>query len=74
MTINLEISTTRDPDLGGSKFYVECGQSFDLQVFADAYGIRGSDIDDSDIDQANDAASCLTRGEWLEVSLARPTE
>lgn len=68
ITIALENTVTATPDFSGWRFFVEAGQEFDADVYADAYRINRFDIDDQDIKAAQDAAAGLNPGEWLEVT------
>ena len=66
--IKLNFETTTTPDFSGFLFYVEEGCFFDVDDYAEAYGINSDDIDQQDIHNAQDAAGQLYAGEWLEVS------
>ena len=66
--IKLNFNATTTPDFSGFLFYVEEGRFFDVDDYAEAYGINSDDIDTQDIHNAQDAAVQLRTGEWLEVS------
>ena len=66
--IKLNFKATTTPDFSGFLFYVEEGRFFDVDDYAEAYGINSDDIDQQDIHNAQDAAGQLHPGEWLEVS------
>jgi hypothetical protein len=66
--IRLQFKTTTNPDFGGFKFFVEAGNLFDANDYAEAYKLNRSDIDAQDVHSAQDAASRLNPGEWLEVT------
>ena len=66
--IKLNFKATTTPDFSGFLFYVEEGRFFDVDDYAEAYGINSDDIDQQDIHNAQDAAVQLYTGEWLEVS------
>lgn len=67
-TIRLTWTTTTNPDFGGFRFFVESGDVFDVDDYADFYGLFRSEIDYSDVVNAQAAASNLAPGEWLEVT------
>ena len=66
--IKLNFNATTTPDFSGFLFYVEEGRFFDVDDYAEAYGINSDDIDQQDIRSAQDAAGKLYSGEWLEMS------
>ena len=66
--IKLNFNATTTPDFSGFLFYVEEGRFFDVDDYAEAYGINSDDIDPQDIHNAQDATGQLYPGEWLEVS------
>ena len=66
ITLNFETTTT--PDFSVFLFYVESGSRFDVDDYAEAYGINSNDIDVLSIHNAQDAAKQLRTGEWLEVA------
>jgi len=66
-TINLTFKTVTQPDLGGFVFFVEEGELFDADDYAEAYGLNRSDLDAQDVHSAQDAAGRLNPGEWLQV-------
>ena len=66
--IKLNFKATTTPDFSGFLFYVEEGRFFDVDDYAEAYGINSDDIDPQDIHNAQDAAGQLLPVEWLEVS------
>lgn len=66
-TINLTFKTTTTPDFGGFMFFVEEGELFDANDYAEAYGLNRADIDAQDIHSAQDAAGRLNPGEWLQI-------
>ena len=66
--IKLNFNATTTPDFSGFSFYVEEGRFFDVEDYAEAYGINSDDIDQQDIHNAQDAAGQLHTGEWLEVT------
>ncbi len=66
--IKLNFKATTTPDFSGFLFYVEEGRFFEVDDYAEAYGINSDDIDPKDIHNAQDAAGQLFPGEWLEVS------
>ena len=66
--IKLNFSATTTPDFSGFLFYVEEGRFFDVDDYAEAYGINSDAIDVLSIHSAQDAAWQLRTGEWLEVS------
>ena len=68
MTIKLTFNATTTPDFAGFLFYVEKGRFFDVDDYAEAYGINSGDIDQQDIHNVQDATVQLRTGEWLEVS------
>ena len=68
MMIKLNFNATTTPDFSGFLFYVEGGRFFDVDDYAEAYGINSDDIDVLSIHSAQDAAWQLCTGEWLEVS------
>lgn len=68
MTIRISYTTTRNPDLGARKFFVEAGRLFDADDYADAYKLNRPDFDAADVHAAQDAAGHLCDGEWLEIS------
>lgn len=68
MTIRIAYKTTRSPDLGGFRFYVEAGQLFDADDYAKSYKLNRPDFDAADVHAAQDAAGRLLAGEWLEIS------
>ena len=65
--IKLNFNATTTPDFSGFSFYVEEGRFFDVEDYAEAYGINSDDIDVLSIHSAQDAAWQLHTGEWLEV-------
>jgi hypothetical protein len=68
-TINLTYTVVTDPDsLVGFKFYVESGNVFDADDFAEAYKLNRADLDAGDVHAVQDAAAKLNAGEWLMVS------
>ena len=67
-TYILTFKTVTTTDLGWFNFYVEEGELFDADDYADAYLINRGDIDAQDIHAVQDAAGRLNPGEWLEVS------
>ena len=66
--IKLNFNATTTPNFSGSSFHVEEGHFFEVEAYAEAYGINSDDIDQQDIHNAQDAAGQLYSGEWLEVS------
>lgn len=66
--MRLSWTTTNAPDMGGFRFYVEYGDVFDADEYANVYGLNRHDIDHNDIANAQAAASNLSPGEWLEVT------
>ena len=68
MMIKLNFNATTAPDFSGFSFYVEEGRFFDVDDYAEAYGINSDDIDVLSIYNVQDAAVQLCTGEWLEVS------
>ena len=67
--IKLNFKATTTPDFSSGFFiYVEEGRFFDVDAYAEAYGIHSDDIDQQDIHNAQDAAGQLYQGEWLEVT------
>ena len=66
--IKLNFKATTTPDFSGFLFYVEEGRFFEVDDYAEAYGINSDAIDPQDIHNAQDAAGQLYPGEWLEVS------
>ena len=68
MIIKLNFNATTTPDFSGFLFYVESGSRFDVDDYAEAYGINSNDIDVLSIHNAQDAARQLCAGDWLEVS------
>ena len=66
--IKLNFKATTTPDFSGFLFYVEEGRFFEVDDYAEAYGINSDAIDPQDIHNAQDAAGQLYQGEWLEVS------
>ena len=66
--IKLNFNATTTPDFSVPSFYVEEGRFFEVDDYAEAYGIHSDDIDQQDIHNAQDAAGQLHHGEWLEVS------
>ena len=66
--IKLNFNATTTPDFSGFLFYVEEGRFFDVDDYAEAYGINSDDIDVLSIHNVQDAAGQLRHGEWLEVS------
>ena len=73
-TINLHTTVTRTPDLGGWQFYVESGNVFDADVYAEAYGLNRPDLDPDDVHAAQDRAAQLLDGEWLLVEHELPSQ
>lgn len=67
-TINLTYRFTTTPDFGGFRFYVETGQLFDADDYAEVYKLRRYDIDPDNIKAVQDACGHLNPGEWLEVT------
>lgn len=67
-TYRLSFKTVTEPELRGFRFWVEAGDLFDADDYADAYKLNRSDIDAQDIHSAQDAAGRLNEGEWLEVT------
>ena len=67
-TYILTFKTVTTTDLGCFNFYVEEGELFDADDYADAYRINRGDIDAQDIHAVQDAAGRLNVGEWLEVT------
>ena len=67
--INLTFKTVTNPDFGGLAFFVESGQLFDADDFAEHNRINLYDIDAQDIHAAQDAAARLNDGEWLLVTI-----
>ena len=63
--IDLNWTVTTDPDLDGFKFYVEAGNNFFIEDYAEAYGLNPHELNPGDV-QAFVAR--LSPGEWLEVS------
>ena len=68
MMIKLTFNATTTPDFSGFSFYVEAGRFFDVDDYAEAYGINSDDIDVLSIHNVQDAAVQLQHGEWLEVT------
>ena len=66
--IKLNFNATTTPDFSGFFFYVEEGRFFDVEDYAEAYGINSDDIDVLSIHNVQEAAWQLHQGEWLEVS------
>ena len=50
--IKLNFNVTTTPDFSGFLFYVEEGRFFDVDDYAEAYGINSDDIDKQDIRSA----------------------
>ncbi|MEQ8511525.1 MAG: hypothetical protein RLN67_13795 [Algiphilus sp.] len=67
-TIRLTATVVTDPDFGGFNFYVEAGQMFDADDYADAYNLNRYDLDPQDVHSVQDAASGLNGGQWLLVT------
>lgn len=65
ITINCKIVT--DPDFGGRVYFVEYGNLFDADDYADCYKLNRSEMDAQDIHAAQDAAGNLNLGEWLKI-------
>ena len=66
--IKLQFKTVTAPDFGGFKFFVEAGNLFDADDYAEAYNLNRSEISAQDVHSAQDAAGRLNPGEWLEVT------
>jgi len=66
VSINTTVTTT--PDFSGFKFYVEAGQAFDADDYAEYTRLNRADLNARDVHAAQDAASQLRDGEWLEIS------
>lgn len=66
--IRLIWNITRNPDFDGFRFYVEAGDVFDADDYAEAYGLHRRDIDHNDIADVQAAASNMGDDEWLEVT------
>ena len=69
-TCRLTFKTVTTIDLGYFNFYVEEGELFDADDYADAYRINRDDIDAQDIHAVEDATGHLNPGEWLQVEHA----
>ena len=67
-TYRLNFKTVTELDLSGFVFYVEAGRLFDAEDYASAYGLNRSDIEEQDVNSAQDAAVRLNKGEWLVVT------
>lgn len=67
-TIYLSSTEVTAPDFGGFNFFVEHGREFDVDAYAEAYGLAGSDIDQDTVKGVHDAVARLNRGNWLLVS------
>lgn len=66
--LNLATKVTKTPDFDGFAFFVQAGEVFDADAYAEAYNLNVSEIDAQDIKSAQNAAAQLNIGEWLEVS------
>ena len=66
--IKLNFNATTTPNFSGFSFYVEEGHFFEVDDYAEAYGINSDDIYVLSIHNVQDAAWQLHHGEWLEVS------
>jgi len=66
VSINTAVTTT--PDLSGFKFYVEAGQAFDADNYTEYARLNRADLNARDVHAAQDAATQLGDGEWLEIS------
>ena len=67
---NLIFKTVTSIDFSGLGFYVEEGQLFDADDYAEAYRINRDDIDYQSIHAVQDATGHLRPGEWLQVEHA----
>ena len=67
---NLTYKTVANIDFSGLGFYVEEGQLFDADEYAEAYRINRDDIDYQSIHAVQDATGHLSPGEWLQVEHA----
>lgn len=68
MSVKIQHKVTATPDFGGFNFYVEAGRCFDIADYCDAYGLNRHDFDEESVKAAQNAASRLNHGEWLEIS------
>lgn len=68
MNATLHYTTTKNPDFGGWRFFVEAGRLFDVLDYAEAYGIDCNEIDHASVHAVQDATGHLNPGEWLEVT------
>ena len=66
-TCRLTFKTVTTIDLGCFNFYVEEGELFDADDYAEAYRINRDDIDYQSIHAVQDATGHLNPGEWLQV-------
>jgi len=65
--INLTTKIINDPDLTGFMFYVESGELFDADNYAETYNLNRSDLDAQDVHSVQNVASQLNDGQWLLV-------
>jgi hypothetical protein len=57
--IHLTWTVTQKPDLGGWKFFVEFGQAFAADDYAEAYSLNPHELNPRDVHAAQDAAARL---------------
>ena len=67
-TYRLNFKTVTEPNLGDFIFYVKAGCLFDADDYANVFDLNRSEIDEQDVNSAQDAASLLKKGEWLAVT------
>lgn len=70
MTIYLRTSVTTEPDLSGFDYYLQAGDDFDADNFADVFDLALADIDPAAIAAAVTRAAGLADDEWMKVEVA----
>lgn len=70
MTIYLRTTVTTEPDLSGFDYYLQAGDEFDVDNFADVFDVAVADIDPAAIDAAITRAAGLRDEQWMKVEVA----
>lgn len=68
MKLKLTASVTTAPDFDGWGFFVAAGKRFDVDAYAEAYGVNRADLDINCFIAVVEKARALKVGEWLKVS------
>lgn len=67
MTIYLRTTVTSDPDLSGFDYYLQAGDEFDIDHYAEVHDLNRDEFDEVGVQAAITRAGSLSGEEWLKV-------